>query len=1111
MKKTILLFLTVLSCNLLFAQNLFFKSINEAAIQRTNGKKNIISDKLTTVSLNTQQMKNFLWSLPEEIAAKNSNISPIIELPMPGGGTSRFRVWESSVMADGLAKKYTGIKTFTGQGIDDPTATVRMDWTELGFHAMILSPVTGNIFIDPYQQLDKTNYTVYAAKDYTTSKSFVCETTDVINQNTIVTNAAGICVGTDLRTYRLALACTGEYAVAVCPPGNVTIPNTLSAMVTSVNRVSGVYEKDLSVRLVLIANNDQIIFLDGASDPYSNGSGTTMLGQNQTTVDTRIGTANYDIGHVFSTGGGGVAGLGVVCTNGQKARGVTGSSNPVGDGYDIDYVAHEMGHQFGGPHTFNAETGSCSGNRSGGSAVEPGSGITVMAYAGICGSSNDLAPHSIDIFHGRSLDNIGTYINSRSCQVSTATGNSIPVVDAGTDYFIPISTPFSLTGSATDANAADVLTYCWEQNDVGPAGNWNAPTGNAPLFRSFSPTTSPTRFFPKQSDVINNTTTIGEILPSYARDMVFRLTVRDNKAGGGGVCADETKITTVNGGGPFAITLPNGGESFPSGSTQTITWNVVGTNAAPISVANVRITLSTDGGLTYPTVIAASTANDGTETIALPCISTTTARIKVEAIGNIFYDISNTNFIIQAGFDLNNPATVVATCPVPATLTQTITSSAFCGFANNINFSATGNPAGTTVSFSPNPIVPGANTTISLNGANTLAPGSYIVTVFGNATGATTKSRDITFTIPAVTPPTVTTEPTAQTVCVGANATFSVVANNAANYQWQISTTAVPAFTNIPTATGTSYTVNAVTAAMTGNQYRVVVSNCATSVNSAAATLTVISPVVITTQPINAQLCSGSNTSFTVAATSSQTISYQWQVSTAAVPAFTNIPGATSATLSLNAVTATANGNQYRVLLSNTTCTTPVTSATATLTVRQLPTVGLSAAPLLDLLPGQTTVLTATPSAQTVGTLTTAWFKDGAAIVNTGNTRTVNIENTGTYRVTIQEVFTGGLVCANQSPDVVITAVVSNKLFIFPSPNNGQFTVSYYNNGGSSTTRSVTVYDNKGSRVSVKTFPVTGPYTLLSMDLRSAQKGLYFVVVGDAAGKKLAEGKVVIQ
>jgi hypothetical protein len=362
--------------------------------------------------------------------------------------------------------------------------------------------------------------------------------------------------------------------------------------------------------------------------------------------------------------------------------------------------------------------------------------------------------------------------------------------------------------------------------------------------------------------------------------------------------------------------------------------------------------------------------------------------------------------------------------------------------------------------------------------------------------------------------PSVSAQPQSATICVGSNNTFSVTgAGTGVAYQWQVSTAAtVPAFTNIAGANASAYTVTAATIGINGNQYRCVVSGtCAPSVNSSAATLTVIAPVTIATQPANTELCSGSTANFTVAGTSAQPIIYQWQVSTAAVPAFTNIAGANAATLSLTAVATGLSGNQYRCLLSNATCPTATISGNATLTVRQLPTVGLAAAPLTSLLPGQSTTLTAAPSASTGGTVTTAWTYNTNPLSVTGNTYTANVEKTGSYQAGIQEVWTSGLTCSTLSPIVVIDAPVSSKLFIFPSPNNGRFTVSYYNAGGSSTSRTITVYDSRGSKVEYKKFTVSGPYTLLSIDVRPALKGVYYVVVGDANNKKLAEGKVMVQ
>ncbi|WP_062701064.1 reprolysin-like metallopeptidase [Chryseobacterium indologenes] len=647
-KKLFYVGIFIISISLGKAQD-FFAAISEKSIRADPKNRAIEPEKYLTYKLDMAGIKSYFNSVPELNDNELKNNAPIIVLPMPDGTKAKFKIWKSSVMDPGLAQKFPQLVTLTGQGVDDQYATVKLDITEFGFHAQIKSVVTGDTYIDPYAKNDVNNYIVYKKGDLINKNPRICETKDEgflpekkSGQKTVTPS-----VGNQIRIFRLAIACTGEYARAATGLTSPTVAQTLSAIVTTVNRVNGVYEQEVAVRLILIANETSIIFTDPATDPFNgNDDADTLINESQTQINSIIGAANYDIGHTFSTGGGGLAGSGI-CNANYKASGITGSSNPVGDPYDIDYVCHEVGHQFAAPHTFNAVTGSCGGgNRSAATAVEPGSGITIMAYAGICGTTNNLANNSIPIFHTNSFESITEEVESISCQVTNPVSNTAPVVNAGNNYTIPKSTPFKLTGSATDAENT-ALTYCWEQNDAGPAGNWNAPTGNAALFRSFMPVTVPYRYFPKITDIISNTTNKGEVLPSYGRTMAFRLTVRDNNAGCAGVANDDATITVDNNSGPFTVTAPTTAVNWNGNSSQTITWNVANTTAAPVSCANVSILLSTDGGLTYPTTIIASTPNDGSEVITVPNVNTTQARIMVAGVGNVFFNINPVDFTIS--------------------------------------------------------------------------------------------------------------------------------------------------------------------------------------------------------------------------------------------------------------------------------------------------------------------------------------------------------------------------------------------------------------------------------------------------------------------------------
>jgi len=506
------------------------------------------------------------------------------------------------------------------------------------------------IYIDPYQKGNTTNYIVYNKRDYVKQDGDDYIAYDpIVEDNQIKLNKSPSSYksrsGDELRVYRLAMAATGEYTQF----HGGTVADGLSAIVTTMNRINGIYEQEVSIRMILVANTDLVIYTNGATDPYTNNNGSTMLNENQINITNVIGTANYDIGHVFSTGGGGIANLESPCKSNSKARGVTGLGSPIGDSFDVDYVAHEMGHQFGGTHTWNY----CGFGGGGTTDYEPGSATTIMGYAGLCGSNN-IQQQSDDYFHVSNIEQIIIYTNfgpGNNCPTVIASGNSEPTVDAGSGGFtIPISTPFKLNGSAMDPDN-DPLSFCWEQYDLGPGVPANSPSGNAPLFRSFPPTSRSFRIFPQMSDVVENTQTIGEFLPDYSRQMIFRLTARDHQPAGGGVAYDTYSVTVSDAAGPFLVEHPDTSNIiWETYAEYEVKWDVSNTNVSPINSGFVNILLSADGGYTYPTTLISNVPNIGAALVEIPPVSAgITYRVKVESADNLFFDISNTNFEIIEG------------------------------------------------------------------------------------------------------------------------------------------------------------------------------------------------------------------------------------------------------------------------------------------------------------------------------------------------------------------------------------------------------------------------------------------------------------------------------
>lgn len=601
-------------------------------------------------SLNTDELKQALKNAPQRFSNEKG---AIVSLPTAKGKLEKFQVWEFSNMAPELQAKFPDIKSYVGTSIEDPTVYLRFSMSPVGFSSMITRSGISE-FIEPYTE-DRTVYAVFDsnAKRGQDKEPFECSTIDHIEKSAAEKKNAG---AANRRTagfnvFRMALSCTGEYAqyhlTAAGTP--VTAPDAqkkavvLSAMNATLTRLNGVFEKELSLHFNLIANNDAVIFLNAASDPYTNaGPDEANVG-----ITSVIPASNFDMGHLLDKkNGNGAAYLDALCGS-RPGRGWTAHNFPEGDKFDIDYVAHEMGHQMGANHTFSYYL---DGN--GSSEMEPGGGSTIMAYTGIMGGVYDIQYNSNDYYHTYNLTEIKNRISNISCGVTTPFGVAAPTVNAGSDYIIPKSTPYVLKGTTGDTNSSS-YTYVWEQMDNAPSSQTDLnslayltkPSG--PNFRSVSPKSTPVRYFPEFNKVLAGAlSTRWESVSSVGRNLNFRLTVRNNNPLAPQTNNDDMMVTVNAAAGPFQVTTPSFGQSASSGSTFNVTWDVANTNQAPINTVNVNIKLSTDGGQTF-TTLAANTPNDGSEQVTIPAGSTSAnAFIMIEAVGNIYYTVSP-SFVID--------------------------------------------------------------------------------------------------------------------------------------------------------------------------------------------------------------------------------------------------------------------------------------------------------------------------------------------------------------------------------------------------------------------------------------------------------------------------------
>lgn len=642
--------------------------------------------------LDDQGMRETLFALPAD-----PNQAITLLLPMGDGQLKAFRVWQTPMLPTALAARYPNIKTYTGEAVGATRATVKLDYTVYGFHAMIFDGANTTL-IDPADNNHSGLYRVHyrrnevrgnrgrcAVDAYNVNRAFIGDNNTL---KRVAASQSRVANGYQLRTYRLALSADHFYCQKATGESAPDIAAAFSKMVTTMNRVNGVYERELSITMQFVAREDTLIWPTESGsknglDPFRfiDNNPSQCLNMNQIVCDTIIGSTNYDIGHVFTTNGGGLSDVGVVCNVLHKARSVTGQENPVGDGFDIDFVAHEIGHEFGSEHTFNNSIdNSCAGNAVQDYAYEPGSGSTIMCYAGIC-KPDDIQPHSDAYFSLSSLLQMNFYLTRLGgdfCAIKTTTGNKPSgLTSYQTSYSIPFRTPFELIAPVATDSVVDTAatTYCWEQWNLGDFGIRLSDTRfSGPLFRSFNPSVSPVRVFPQMANVLAGKlndagaeNAQGEKAPDTTRYLTFRLTVRDVYHGNGAYLApdDTVHLDVINTGTPFTVTSQaDSGSVFVGSYGQTVRWLVSGTNIAPISADSVQIYMSANGGSTWEYYLG-QYPNNGMAVVTLPNPDSVIARarIKVKGAGNVFFNVNKYDFTVKPSTDAD---TVIHIFPVPA-------------------------------------------------------------------------------------------------------------------------------------------------------------------------------------------------------------------------------------------------------------------------------------------------------------------------------------------------------------------------------------------------------------------------------------------------------------
>ena len=1120
MKKTTLLTLITLMLTAIgFSQsNRFWVSHNpnDRIINKDKAVARLAFPKdFKLFDLNSTLLKQELFSIVGNGATSRSTI---ISLPNADGGIEEFEVYEASNFEPDLQAQFPEIRAFSGKGITDSYATLKLSISPQGIQTMVFRADKASEFIEAYSQ-DHTIYAVFKSQRQKGALPWTCSTEEhkLVDEisNRVTTNTTALSSAGQLKTMRLAQSCNAEYSNYFGATSAGQVGLVLAAFNATLTRCNGVYEKDLALHLNLVASSTNVIYYNAATDPYTTmGNWNTQLQQALNTTLTGTGTslatnnAAYDIGHMFgASGGGGNAGcIGCVCVNGvaagtggTKGRGITSPADgiPQGDNFDIDYVVHEIGHQLGGNHTFS------NSNEGAGVNKEVGSGVTIMGYAGITGQ--DVADHSIDIYHQTTIEQIQNNLATKLCPITTSLSgtNATPVVAPVANYIIPRSTPFVLTGSATDANAADALTYCWEQNDDGASSTGANSVASitktiGPNFISYLPTATPVRYFPNLSSIIANSATTAtvtgdpgvliEALSSVSRTLNFRLTVRDNAPYSStapikvGQTAYTDMVVTVNAAaGPFEVNAPNTSVSWVAGTNQTVTWNVAGTTGNGVNSPFVDVYLSTDGGLTYPIQLANKVPNNGSTIVTVPNNVGTSNRIMVKGFQHIFFDISNTNFTITtapstfAVTQASSQSTLV--CSVAST-TYTFDYVALAGFTGTTTFSATGNPAGTNVTFSPASLS-SSNGSVVMTIDNLLSAPAGVYNINVNATSGSVV-KTVPFHLYLGLPDVTLTSPTNN----------AVAQNTSLALTWSVNPSA--SSYNVQVATDAGFNTIISSGNVTTNVYNL------NGLTEGVAYFWRVAPVSAS--------CTGN-------------FSSGYKFITGIITCLT----ATSTDVPI-IIPTTANATVNSTL--NVTSTNAVSDANVTIDISHT---WVNDMTITLISPSGTQVqLVAQPCTSAALADITATFDDAGVPIVCGNNPAISgvvipaqalaafngepMNGTWTLRVLDSFNLDGGSInswslnLCNIAPALSVNQNIFENFALYPNPNNGNFIVQF--NSSSDNSILIGVHDIRGREVFSKSYINNGFFNE-KLQLDNLQSGVYLINIQD--GDKKITKKIVIE